>query len=224
MSSRVSRPSFARDACLVDGVSFADTIHSMTVPGLRLFNPAATVHNSVPTVNHNLSGSELVLPYAPEFDIGASFDSPTMNTIDTILKTLGTQVRRSSCSVGMFMTVVRQSRTDFAPPVRATALVQTGHRLRGLFTTSTCSSAFMLLISSRMFLHHPSLGSEQPFCPPSYRFVEARPRSLHHEGQGFASQYYQCLVILWPGDGRWQTCSGKCVRVPASDEDKWHCR
>lgn len=33
--------------------TIAHTIHSMTVQGLRLFNPRATVDNRVPTVNHN---------------------------------------------------------------------------------------------------------------------------------------------------------------------------
>ena len=32
----------------------AHTIHSMTVQGLRLFNPRATSNNRVPTVNHNI--------------------------------------------------------------------------------------------------------------------------------------------------------------------------
>lgn len=34
--------------------TIAHTIHSMTVQGLRLFNPRATVDNRVPTVNHNI--------------------------------------------------------------------------------------------------------------------------------------------------------------------------
>ena len=69
----------------------AHTVHSMTVPGLRMFNPKATVNNRVPTVNHNLTGSSLVLPFAPDFKTGAAFHSSTMNAVDTILATLGTQ-------------------------------------------------------------------------------------------------------------------------------------
>ena len=34
--------------------TIAHTIHSMTVQGLRLFNPRATEDNRVPTVNHNI--------------------------------------------------------------------------------------------------------------------------------------------------------------------------
>ena len=56
-----------------------------------MFNPKATVNNKVPTVNLNLTGTNLVLPYAPDFTTGADFSSSTMNAIDTILHTLGTQ-------------------------------------------------------------------------------------------------------------------------------------
>ena len=35
--------------------TIAHTIHSMTVQGLRMFNPRATEHNNVPTVNHDIS-------------------------------------------------------------------------------------------------------------------------------------------------------------------------
>ena len=34
--------------------TIAHSIHSMTVPGLRLFNPRATEDNRVPTVNHDI--------------------------------------------------------------------------------------------------------------------------------------------------------------------------
>lgn len=34
--------------------TIAHSIHSMTVQGLRLFNPRATEDNCVPTVNHNI--------------------------------------------------------------------------------------------------------------------------------------------------------------------------
>ena len=33
----------------------AHTVHSMTVQGLRMFNPRATQENNVPTVNHDIS-------------------------------------------------------------------------------------------------------------------------------------------------------------------------
>lgn len=45
-------------------------IHSMTVQGLRLFNPRATVDNGVPTVNSNVSALNLVVPNAPDDPIG----------------------------------------------------------------------------------------------------------------------------------------------------------
>jgi phage baseplate assembly protein W len=35
--------------------TIAHTIHSMTVQGLRMFNPRATENNQVPTVNHDIS-------------------------------------------------------------------------------------------------------------------------------------------------------------------------
>jgi len=70
----------------------AHTIHSMTVQGLQIFNPKATVYNLVPTVNHNLSQTaNLVLPFAPDHSVSGSFHTPTMNAIDSILSTLGTK-------------------------------------------------------------------------------------------------------------------------------------
>ncbi len=38
----------------------AHAVHSMNVPGLRRFNPRATVHNSVPTVNLDVSSPNKV--------------------------------------------------------------------------------------------------------------------------------------------------------------------
>lgn len=35
--------------------TIAHTIHSMTVQGLRMFNPRATKENNVPTINHDVS-------------------------------------------------------------------------------------------------------------------------------------------------------------------------
>jgi hypothetical protein len=64
----------------------------MTVQGLQIFNPKATVYNLVPTVNHNLSQTaNLVLPFAPDHSVSGSFHTPTMNAIDSILSTLGTK-------------------------------------------------------------------------------------------------------------------------------------
>ena len=42
--------------------TIAHTIHSMTVKGLRLFNPRATADNKVPTVNHDIQ-DEVCLRY-----------------------------------------------------------------------------------------------------------------------------------------------------------------
>ena len=50
--------------------NIAHTIHSMTVQGLRLFNPRVTEKNIVPTVNHNVSAPNLVVPYAPDDTVG----------------------------------------------------------------------------------------------------------------------------------------------------------
>eukprot|EP00754_Rhynchopus_humris_P040843 Rhum_TRINITY_DN24017_c0_g1::Rhum_TRINITY_DN24017_c0_g1_i1::g.179169::m.179169 len=44
-------------------------IHSMTVEGLRLFNPRATGANRVPTVNRDMSSPTKVVPYAPEVEL-----------------------------------------------------------------------------------------------------------------------------------------------------------
>ena len=41
--------------------TIAHTIHSMTVQGLRMFNPRATENNQVPTVNHDIS-DEVFMP------------------------------------------------------------------------------------------------------------------------------------------------------------------
>ncbi|KAJ7387007.1 hypothetical protein OS493_003970 [Desmophyllum pertusum] len=70
--------------------TIAHTIHSMTVQGLRLFNPRATAENLVPTVNHNIQDKgHLVLPFAPEDPRGKDFTTETMNIIDAILSRIG---------------------------------------------------------------------------------------------------------------------------------------
>lgn len=70
--------------------TIAHTIHSMTVQGLRLFNPRVNEDNHVPTVNHNIKDEEhLVIPYAPEDPIGEDFSTETLNIIDTILSRIG---------------------------------------------------------------------------------------------------------------------------------------
>lgn len=40
--------------------NIAHAVHSMTVQGLRMFNPQATVKNAVPTVNLNVSHPQKV--------------------------------------------------------------------------------------------------------------------------------------------------------------------
>ena len=50
--------------------NIAHAIHSMTVQGLRLFNPRVTEKNTVPTVNHNVSAPDIVVPYAPDDPVG----------------------------------------------------------------------------------------------------------------------------------------------------------
>ena len=45
--------------------TIAHTIHSMTVQGLRMFNPKATVENNVPTVNHDISDEVWVILFVP---------------------------------------------------------------------------------------------------------------------------------------------------------------
>ncbi|CAH1780043.1 unnamed protein product [Owenia fusiformis] len=69
--------------------TIAHAIHSMTVEGLRLFNPKATEKNCIPTVNHNISADIKVLPYAPSDCIGGDFSTWTMNTLDKILSNIG---------------------------------------------------------------------------------------------------------------------------------------
>lgn len=71
--------------------TIAHAIHSMDVEALRLFNPRATENNSIPTVA--LSRADKVLPYAPCTTCGLhgrdDFATPAMNTIDTILSSIG---------------------------------------------------------------------------------------------------------------------------------------
>ncbi|KAK3104111.1 hypothetical protein FSP39_024502 [Pinctada imbricata] len=69
--------------------TIAHAIHSMTVEGLKLFEPFASEKNSIPTVNQDLSKPEKVLPFAPDVQTGSSFATPVMNTIDKILSSIG---------------------------------------------------------------------------------------------------------------------------------------
>lgn len=70
--------------------TIAHTIHSMSVQGLRLFNPRANEDNRVPTVNHNIQDEKkLVLPFAPEDPRGEDFTTETMNIMDAILSRIG---------------------------------------------------------------------------------------------------------------------------------------
>jgi hypothetical protein len=75
--------------------TIAHAIHSINVEALRLFNPAATEKNVIPTVS--LSSPGKVLPYAPLTSCGGmggasntkDFATPMMNTIDNILSSIG---------------------------------------------------------------------------------------------------------------------------------------
>ena len=69
--------------------TIAHAIHSMTVEGLRMFNPRATLDNHVPTVNMDRRSSQKVVPYAPEDPLGSDFSTETMNIIDKILHNVG---------------------------------------------------------------------------------------------------------------------------------------
>jgi len=66
-------------------------IHSMTVEGLQLFNPAIGQVNQVPTVNKDLSNrNKMVLDSAPSDPWGSDFTTQTMNIIDNVLSKVGT--------------------------------------------------------------------------------------------------------------------------------------
>jgi len=66
-------------------------IHSMTVQGLQLFNPAMGLVNQVPTVNKDLSDrNKMVLDSAPSDPWGSDFTMQTMNIIDNVLSKVGT--------------------------------------------------------------------------------------------------------------------------------------
>ncbi|KAL0479311.1 hypothetical protein AKO1_007026 [Acrasis kona] len=70
--------------------TIAHAIHSMTVQGLRLFNPRATANNKIPTVNQNLHNGDKVVAFAPEDPVGNDFFDFTMNMIDRVLTNVGT--------------------------------------------------------------------------------------------------------------------------------------
>lgn len=71
--------------------TIAHAIHSMTVQGLRLFNPRANENNGIPTVNHNLHDASgvKVLMYAPDDILPSDYFDFSMNMIDKV---------RSRCS------------------------------------------------------------------------------------------------------------------------------
>lgn len=69
--------------------TIAHAIHSMTVEGLKMFNPRATDRNTIPTVNLDRSAAEKVLPYAPSYPVGNDFSTHSMNLIDRILSEIG---------------------------------------------------------------------------------------------------------------------------------------
>ena len=69
--------------------TIAHAIHSMTVEGLKLFSVHATKENFVPTVNQDISQSNLVLDHAPDNPTNHDFATTTMNIIDKILSSLG---------------------------------------------------------------------------------------------------------------------------------------
>lgn len=66
--------------------TIAHAIHSMTVQGLRLFNPRATENNGIPTVNHNLHSADgvKVLMNAPNDQLPSDYFDFTMNMIDKV--------------------------------------------------------------------------------------------------------------------------------------------
>ena len=69
--------------------TIAHAIHSMTVEGLQMFNPRATLDNHVPTVNMDRRSSQKVIPFAPEDPLGSDFSTKTMNVVDKILQNVG---------------------------------------------------------------------------------------------------------------------------------------
>lgn len=86
---------FCKDLFPISGLSdnfnetIAHAIHSLSVEGLRLFDPSATSMNHIPTVNHDLTKPNKVLPYAPSNPVGHDFETDTMNILDSILSSLG---------------------------------------------------------------------------------------------------------------------------------------
>ena len=69
--------------------TIAHAIHSMTVEGLQMFNPRATLDNHVPTVNMDRRSWQKVIPFAPEDPLGSDFSTKTMNVVDKILQNVG---------------------------------------------------------------------------------------------------------------------------------------
>ena len=66
--------------------TIAHAIHSMTVQGLQLFNPRASVQNNIPTVNRNLhdKNGPKVLMYAPNDPLPSDYFGFAMNMVDQV--------------------------------------------------------------------------------------------------------------------------------------------
>jgi len=70
--------------------SIAHAIHSMTVDGLRLFNPRVGAKNGVPTVNRDMRSKTQVVEDAPLVELESNgFATEPMKMINTIFNHLG---------------------------------------------------------------------------------------------------------------------------------------
>lgn len=88
--SQICREAFYKSGLSTNyNETIAHAVHSMSVEGLRLFDPMASEQNKVPTVNQDLSQEQKVLNYAPHFHTSTDFATSTMNMIDKILSTVG---------------------------------------------------------------------------------------------------------------------------------------
>lgn len=62
-------------------------IHSLTLQELQyFFDPSATKDNKIPMINFNLSSPDLLLPSVPDLKLNNSFLTPSMNSVDHILR------------------------------------------------------------------------------------------------------------------------------------------
>eukprot|EP00117_Sycon_ciliatum_P000531 scpid90528/ scgid6558/ len=69
--------------------TIAHAVHSMTVEGLQMFNPRASLENQIPTVTLDLRGPKKVQHFAPHDPLKHNFDTEPMNRIDKILSNIG---------------------------------------------------------------------------------------------------------------------------------------